>query len=157
MVIIPASKLWTHWCPRRADHWTTHADTCKACGKTRAQAAAEVKLATDRAEAQRLDVVSPDPNVEALRKAYLDRSLHGVAKYGTTTARTDLDLPSWLQHLQEELMDATVYIQAQKGRAVVLERLAKLMRSYTPDLPMGPGMKAAFLDLREELEKSYAP
>lgn len=31
-------------------------------------------------------------------------------------------------------------------------QLVKLLRSYNPDLPMGEGMKAQFLQLREELE-----
>lgn len=32
-------------------------------------------------------------------------------------------------------------------------QLVKLLRSYNPDLPMGDGMKAQFLQLREELDK----
>ena len=35
----------------------------------------------------------------------------GKAKYGVTMERGDLDLLDWLQHLQEELMDAAVYVQ----------------------------------------------
>jgi hypothetical protein len=38
----------------------------------------------------------------------------GYKKYGTTTERTDIDLHGWLQHLQEELMDAVVYIERLK-------------------------------------------
>ena len=34
------------------------------------------------------------------------------------------------------------------------QQLVKLLRSYNPDLPMGAGMKATFLELRAALEKS---
>jgi len=35
----------------------------------------------------------------------------GKAKYGVTMERGDLNLVEWLTHLQEELMDAAVYVQ----------------------------------------------
>lgn len=35
----------------------------------------------------------------------------GEKKYGTTMEREDLTFIEWLTHLQEELMDATVYVQ----------------------------------------------
>ena len=35
----------------------------------------------------------------------------GERKYGTTMERDDLTGRQWLTHLQEELMDAVVYIQ----------------------------------------------
>jgi hypothetical protein len=41
-----------------------------------------------------------------------ERETNGLLKYGTTMDRTDLSLQEWLTHLQEELMDATVYIEA---------------------------------------------
>lgn len=56
--------------------------------------------------------VSPDANVEAVRQKLLDRSKVGLAKYGVTTERSDLDLVAWMRHLQEELLDAAVYIEA---------------------------------------------
>ena len=55
--------------------------------------------------------MSPDKNVEAVRAKLLERSQVGLAKYGVTTERTDTDLVGWLNHLQEELMDAAVYVQ----------------------------------------------
>ena len=39
------------------------------------------------------------------------RETVGISKYGTTVDRSDLDLSQWLQHLKEELMDATLYVQ----------------------------------------------
>ena len=41
----------------------------------------------------------------------LDRAEIGQKKYGTTMEREDLSKEEWLVHLQEELMDATVYIE----------------------------------------------
>ena len=42
------------------------------------------------------------------------REERGLSKYGVNTERTDLSTLEWLQHLQEELMDATVYIEKLK-------------------------------------------
>ncbi len=55
--------------------------------------------------------VSPDTNVERVRAKLLLRSQIGLQKYGVTTERTDLDLLAWGRHLQEELMDAAVYVE----------------------------------------------
>ena len=55
---------------------------------------------------------SPDKNVEAIRFSLLERSRVGFKKYGVTTERTDLELADWLRHLQEEMLDAAVYIEA---------------------------------------------
>ena len=41
----------------------------------------------------------------------LDRAKFGAKKYGTTMERNDLTLSEWLTHLQEEMMDAAVYIE----------------------------------------------
>jgi len=35
----------------------------------------------------------------------------GKKKYGTTMDREDLTNTEWLKHLQEELMDAAVYVE----------------------------------------------
>lgn len=52
-----------------------------------------------------------DSNIESVVYALRTRSKVGYKKYGTTTERTDIDFMGWLQHLQEELMDAVVYIE----------------------------------------------
>ena len=38
----------------------------------------------------------------------------GIKKYNNTLERKDLKLQDWLTHLQEELMDATLYIERLK-------------------------------------------
>ena len=42
------------------------------------------------------------------------RAVKGKEKYGVTLEREDLSILDWLQHLQEELMDATAYIERLK-------------------------------------------
>ena len=42
---------------------------------------------------------------------YVSRSEVGMRKYGTNLERTDLSEEDWLVHLQEELMDASLYIE----------------------------------------------
>jgi hypothetical protein len=44
-----------------------------------------------------------------------ERSEVGKAKYGVTMERTDLSTIEWLTHLQEELMDASVYVERLLG------------------------------------------
>jgi len=39
------------------------------------------------------------------------RSDKGVAKYGVTMEREDLSITEWLTHLQEEMMDAILYVE----------------------------------------------
>ena len=43
------------------------------------------------------------------------RAAVGKSKYGVTMERNDLSFKEWIQHLQEELMDAVVYIEKLLG------------------------------------------
>ena len=43
-----------------------------------------------------------------------ERSKLGIMKYNTTLERNDLSALDWLTHLQEELMDATLYVERLK-------------------------------------------
>ena len=52
-----------------------------------------------------------DKIVHQLIIKYLNRSYEGQQKYGTTLDRNDLVLRDWMQHLQEELMDASLYLE----------------------------------------------
>lgn len=56
----------------------------------------------------------PDQNVVGVIKQLESRMEFGYSKYGVTTERDDVDLLGWLQHLQEELMDACVYVERLK-------------------------------------------
>lgn len=55
-----------------------------------------------------------DKNVQEVIDKIATRADLGYSKYGVTTERTDTDLLGWLNHLQEELMDASIYIQRLK-------------------------------------------
>ena len=55
-----------------------------------------------------------DKNVENVVTQLRNREEEGLRKYGVNTERTDLTSLEWLQHLQEELMDASVYIEKLK-------------------------------------------
>ena len=50
----------------------------------------------------------------AVMAKYWERSRVGQAKYGTNLDRLDVEFGQWLEHLQEELMDATLYIEKLK-------------------------------------------
>ena len=45
---------------------------------------------------------------------FSERSQLGITKYNTTLERTDLSTLEWLTHLQDELMDATLYVERLK-------------------------------------------
>lgn len=54
---------------------------------------------------------SPDENVRVVRAKLLQRSTIGLQKYLSTTHGANLPETDWLIHLQEELMDAAIYIE----------------------------------------------
>lgn len=56
-----------------------------------------------------------DSNVERVREMLALRAARGYTKYGVTTDREDLNTYDWLNHLQEELLDAAIYIEKLKG------------------------------------------
>ena len=55
-----------------------------------------------------------DSIVNSVLMQFKERSSVGIEKYGTTLDRQDLSTLEWLKHLQEELMDATLYIEKLK-------------------------------------------
>lgn len=52
-----------------------------------------------------------DPIIESVVKKFVDRSNVGFKKYGVTLADDKSNMDEWLNHLQEELMDAVNYIE----------------------------------------------
>jgi hypothetical protein len=52
-----------------------------------------------------------DSVVRAIVDKFLQRSAVGRAKYGTTLDRTDLGIIDWINHAQEEHMDAILYLE----------------------------------------------
>jgi len=70
----------------------------------------------------------PCPVAAAVAQAVIERSQKGITKYGVNLARQDLTWTQWLQHLQEELLDAACYIE----RLKVLEKTIKETQAMMP-------------------------
>lgn len=66
-----------------------------------------------------------DSVVAAVLEKFKQRSEVGQKKYGTTLDRKDLTVFDWANHMQEELMDAILY----------LEKLKRELSSSTQDRP----------------------
>jgi len=61
-----------------------------------------------------IDMGCGDSVVDSVVESFVSRSKAGQAKYGTTMDRNDLTPIEWIQHLQEELMDAIIYLEKVK-------------------------------------------
>jgi hypothetical protein len=70
-----------------------------------------------------------DSIVTAIVEKFRQRSAVGKAKYGTDLDRTDLSVLDWIQHAQEEHMDAILYLEKLK------QTLAGPPSSSTPNHP----------------------
>ncbi len=70
-----------------------------------------------------------DSIVTAVMEKFAARSMLGQKKYGTTLDRNDLSFLDWIQHSQEELMDAILYLEKMKR---VLGGAAGASRSPPP-------------------------
>ena len=55
-----------------------------------------------------------DPVVERVVNKFVSRSDVGFAKYGVTLEEDKSNIFQWVNHLQEELMDAVLYLQKLK-------------------------------------------
>jgi hypothetical protein len=73
-----------------------------------------------------------DSIVDQVVRKYEIRSAVGINKYGTTLQTNNKD--NFLIHLQEELMDATLYIE----KLITLEReITNLVRKHPNDAELG--------------------
>ncbi len=61
------------------------------------------------------EVTFRDPIIEKVCDQLVSRSDVGYKKYGVTLAEDAPDLQKWLQHLQEELLDAANYVEKLKS------------------------------------------
>lgn len=70
-----------------------------------------------------------DPVVERVVDKFVMRSDVGFAKYGVTLEDDKSNLFEWVNHLQEELMDAVLYLQ--KLKETTTEELQEaLLKNY---------------------------
>jgi hypothetical protein len=73
-----------------------------------------------------------DSIVDQVVRKYGIRSAVGINKYGTTLQTNNKD--NFLQHLQEELMDATLYIE----KLMTLEKeITNLVKNHPNDAELG--------------------
>jgi len=73
-----------------------------------------------------------DPVVERVVDKFIDRSDIGFKKYKVTLEDDHSDMFAWINHLQEELMDATLYLQKLKETASE-ELQEALLKKYESD------------------------
>ena len=71
-----------------------------------------------------------DSVVTSVMQKYIERSLVGKKKYGTTLDRDDLTIVEWINHTQEELMDATLYLE--KLKKTLIEGFEKPLGGAKP-------------------------
>jgi hypothetical protein len=64
-----------------------------------------------------------DSIVESVINQFKERSEVGITKYGVTLDREDLSTLEWLQHLQEELFDASLYIEKLKSKLHIIDMM----------------------------------
>ncbi len=71
-----------------------------------------------------------DPIVERVIDKFTSRSDVGFAKYGVTLEDDNSNIFVWVNHLQEELMDAVLYLQKLKETTIeeLQESLLKSIR-----------------------------
>jgi hypothetical protein len=73
-----------------------------------------------------------DQIVENVVSKYLERSQVGITKYGTTLENNNKD--NYLKHLQEELMDATLYLEK---LMYLNQEITNLVRDNSNDAELG--------------------
>lgn len=61
-----------------------------------------------------MDISGLDSVVTAVIAKFAERAKVGKEKYGVTLDRTDLGVLDWIQHAQEEHMDAILYLEKLK-------------------------------------------
>ena len=77
-----------------------------------------------------------DQVVDNVIDKYYERSQVGITKYGTTLYNNNKD--NYLKHLQEELMDATLYLQ----KLIDLnEELTIMVKMYGNDADLGAAIR----------------
>ena len=68
----------------------------------------------DKPIAEAITEFTPDTIVQLIRTKFLLRAKKGKDKYGTDLDRKDLNIPEWIEHAQDELMDGILYLEKLK-------------------------------------------
>jgi len=88
---------------RRAEKWTP-----------RRTATSGAALEPRETESKVIDLSQTDSVVTSVVQSFLQRADFGFKKYGKTMDRDDLTMLQWIQHAQEEHMDAILYLEKLK-------------------------------------------
>ena len=93
-----------------------------------------------------------------LHTRYRQREAVGVLKYNCTVDRRDLHPSEWLNHLHEELMDASLYAERMREGMALLEEARTLM---SDDEPLMAADWVRYLRAlkawRERYDQAFAP
>jgi len=77
-----------------------------------------------------------DKIVQQVVDKYISRSEVGIAKYGTTLEANNVD--NYMVHLQQELMDATLYIE----KIMYMNReITRLVKEYPNNQELGAAIR----------------
>jgi hypothetical protein len=102
-----------------------------------------------------------DPVVQSVVNKFVDRSDVGFAKYGKTLRDDQSDVFTWLNHLQEELMDATLYLQRLKEEISTLREEKALLNEINDidviDAFEVPSKKKNSKNIKTHLEERLGP
>jgi hypothetical protein len=74
-------------------------------------------------------MVFRDPIIKKVVNKFVDRSDVGYEKYKITLNDDNSDLDTWMNHLQEELMDAVNYIEKARQTLKQVEDVKKEIQS----------------------------
>jgi hypothetical protein len=77
-----------------------------------------------------------DQIVEQVVQKYEGRSSVGIKKYGTTLEKNNTD--NYLIHLQQELMDATLYIEK---KMTLDKQIIELVKKYPNNFDLGAAIR----------------
>ena len=77
-----------------------------------------------------------DGVVDNVIDKYYERSQVGITKYGTTLHKNNHD--NYLKHLQEELMDATLYLQKLMD---LKQEITIMVKMYGNDAELGAAIR----------------
>ena len=77
-----------------------------------------------------------DQVVDNVIDKYYERSQVGITKYGTTLHNNNKD--NYLLHLQQELMDATLYLQKLMD---LDQEITTMVKIYTNDAELGAAVR----------------
>lgn len=83
-----------------------------------------LKISTDDSA----DSTCVDSVVYSIVSQFVDRAKIGKEKYGVTLDRDDLSILDWIQHAQEEHMDAILYLEKIKkvvDNKIVVEKVSE--------------------------------